>query len=310
MELLIDLIDRILFNIKRDQLMKYSLRQLEIFLTIARYQNISKAAERLHMSQSAASAALQNLEQAYNISLFNRVGKKLELNEVGKTLRSKAVLLADHALEFEQALQGHGDIGHLKVGASFTIGNHLAVTYLAGYLAEHAEAKVDINVANSADIAAKVLNFEVDIGMIEGEVKDQGLELIPWREDRLVVFCSPEHPLAKKKKLSDNDIKQARWILREPESGARQTFARAMAGLIPDIDIYLEFKHNEAIKKAVEAGLGIGCLSEIVLQNNFKAGDLVPLKLPKRDMKRTFYFALPKKRHKTAAIDWWMAGCQ
>lgn len=290
--------------------MKYSLRQLEIFLTIARYQNISKAAERLHMSQSAASAALQNLEQAYNISLFNRVGKKLELNEVGKTLRSKAVLLADHALAFEQALQGHGDIGHIKVGASFTIGNHLAVTYLAGYLTEHPEAKVDINVANSADIAAQVLNFEVDIGMIEGEVKDQGLELIPWREDRLVVFCSPEHPLAKKTNLSDKDIKQARWILREPESGARQTFARAMAGLIPDIDIYLEFKHNEAIKKAVEAGLGIGCLSEIVLQNNFKAGDLVPLKLPKRDMKRTFYFALPKQRHKTAAINWWMAGCQ
>jgi len=99
-------------------------------------------------------------------------------------------------------------------------------------------------------------------------------------------------------------------ILREPESGARQTFARAVAGLIPDIDIYLEFKHNEAIKKAVEAGLGTGSLSGIVLQNNFKAGDLVPLKLPKRDMKRTFYFALPKQRYKTAAIDWWMAGCQ
>ena len=261
------------------------------------------------MSQSAASAALQNLEQAYNISLFNRVGKKLELNEVGKTLRSKAVLLFDHALEFEQALQGHSDIGHLKVGASFTIGNHLAVTYLAGYLTDHPEAKVDINVANSADIVAQVLNFEVDIGMIEGEVQDKALELIPWREARLVVFCSPEHPLAKKKNLSDNDIKQANWILREPESGARQTFARAMTGLMPDIDIYLEFKHNEAIKKAVEAGLGIGCLSEIVLQNNFKTGDLVPLNLPKRDMKRTFYFALPKKRYKTAAIDWWIAGC-
>ena len=289
--------------------MKYSLRQLDIFLAIARYQNISKAAEKLHMSQSAASAALQNLEQAYNISLFNRVGKKLELNEVGKTLRSKAVLLTDHALEFGQALQGHGDIGHLKVGASFTIGNHLAVTYLAGYLAEHPEAKVDINVANSADVAAQVLNFEVDIGMIEGEVTNKALELIPWREDRLVVFCSPEHPLAKKKNLTDKDIKQARWILREPESGARHTFARAMTGLMPEINIYLEFKHNEAIKKAVEAGLGIGCLSEIVLQNNFKTGDLVPLQLPKRDMKRTFYFVLPKKRHKTAAVDWWMAGC-
>ena len=289
--------------------MKYSLRQLEIFLAIARFQNISRAAESLHMSQSAASAALQNLEQGYNISLFDRIGKKLELNEVGNTLRSKAELLVSHAHEFDEALQGHNEIGHLTLGASFTIGNHLAVTYLAGYLADHPEAQVDINVANSSDVAAQVLNFEVDIGMIEGEIKHRELELIPWREDNLVVFCSPEHPLSKRASLTDNDIKQARWILREPESGARQTFNRALAGLMPDLDVYLEFKHNEAIKKAVEAGLGIGCLSEIVLQNNFKTGDLVPLKLPKRDMKRTFYFALPKNRRKTTAIDWWMEEC-
>jgi DNA-binding transcriptional LysR family regulator len=289
--------------------MKYSLRQLEIFLAIARYQNISRAAESLHMSQSAASAALQNLEQSYNINLFNRIGKKLELNEVGSTLRSKAELLVSHANEFDDALQGHNEIGHLTVGASFTIGNHLAVSYLAGYLGDHPEAQVDINVANSSDVAAQVLNFEVDIGMIEGEIKHRELTLIPWREDNLVVFCSPEHPLAKKSNLTDNDIKQARWILREPESGARQTFNRALAGLMPDLDVYLEFKHNEAIKKAVEAGLGIGCLSEIVLQNNFKTGDLVPLRLPKRDMKRTFYFALLKNRRKTTAIDWWMEEC-
>ena len=78
---------------------------------------------------------------------------------------------------------------------------------------------------------------------------------------------------------------------------------------MPELDIYLEFKHNEAIKKSVEAGLGIGCLSEIVLQNNFKTGELVPLKLPKRDMKRTFYFALPKNRPVTTAVEWWMEQC-
>jgi DNA-binding transcriptional LysR family regulator len=170
--------------------MKYSLRQLQIFLSIARYENISKAAEQLHMSQSAASSALQTLEQAFNISLFNRSGKKLELNEVGKTLRTKAEVLIAQAEEFEQALQGHSDIGHLKVGASFTIGNHLAVSYLAGYLARHPEAQVDINVANSSDVAAQVANYEVDIGMIEGAIQHRDLELIPWREDRLVVFCS------------------------------------------------------------------------------------------------------------------------
>ena len=289
--------------------MKYSLRQLEIFLAIARYQNISRAAESLHMSQSAASAALQNLEQSYNIALFERTGKKLELSAVGKTLRNKAELLASHAHEFDDALRGHNEIGHLKIGASFTIGNHLAVTYLAGYLGDHPEAQVDINVANSSDVVAQVLNFEVDIGMIEGEIKHRELTLIPWREDNLVVFCSPEHPLAQKPSLTDRDIKQARWILREPESGARQTFNRALAGLMPELDVYLEFKHNEAIKKSVEAGLGIGCLSEIVLQNNFKTGELVPLSLPKRNMKRTFYFALPKNRRKSVAVDWWMQQC-
>ena len=289
--------------------MKYSLRQLEIFLAIARYENISRAAKQLHMSQSAASSALQTLEQSYNISLFNRSGKKLELSEEGKTLRNKAEVLVTHAGEFEQALQGHSDIGHLKVGASFTIGNHLAVSYLAGYLAQHPEAQVDINVANSSDVAAQVLNFEVDIGMIEGEVQHNGLELIPWRQDQLVVFCNPDHPLAKKKSLTDSDIVQARWILREPESGARQTFNRALSGLMPKLDIYLQFRHNEAIKKAVEAGLGVGCLSEIVLQNNFKTGELVPLRLPKRDMTRTFYFALPKNRHRMLAIDWWIQEC-
>ena len=289
--------------------MKYSLRQLQIFLSIARYENISKAADQLHMSQSAASSALQTLEQAFNLSLFNRTGKKLELNEVGKTLRNKAQVLLAQAEEFEQALQGHSDIGHLKVGASFTIGNHLAVSYLAGYLARHPEAQVDINVANSSDVAAQVANYEVDIGMIEGAIQHKDLELIPWREDNLVVFCSPSHPLAKKQRLSDADIVAARWILREPESGARHTFNNALAGLMPKLHIYLQFKHNEAIKKAVEAGLGIGCLSEIVLQNNFKSGELVPLILPKRDMTRTFYFVLPKHRHKTAATDWWIEEC-
>ena len=299
-----------LSNKTRVATMKYSLRQLQIFLAIARYQNISRAAEKLHMSQSAASSALQTLEQTFNISLFNRSGKKLELNEVGKTLRNKAQMLVAHAEEFEQALAGHGDIGHLKVGASFTIGNHLAVSYLAGYLLQHPEAQVDINVGNSPDIANKVLNYEVDIGMIEGEIHHPELELIPWREDRLVVFCSPDHALAKKKNLTDADIVSARWILREAESGARQTFNKALVGLVPKLDIYLQFKHNEAIKKAVEAGMGLGCLSEIVLQNNFKSGELVPLNLPKRDMTRTFYFALPKNRHMTAAIEWWMQECR
>ena len=240
--------------------MKYTLRQLEIFLAVARYQNISRAAESLHMSQSAASEALLNLEHSYEVQLFDRVSNKLSLNSIGDTLRKQAESLLRQCQDFENSLRMHKDIGHLKVGASFTIGN---------YLARYPGADVVLDIANTPEVVAKVLNYEVDIGMIEGEVQHRDLELIPWRGDELVVFCAADHPLAKKKVLRTADIKAADWILREPDSGARHTFERALAGLLPDINIFLEFKHNEAIKNAVESGLGIGCLSRIVLSKNF-----------------------------------------
>lgn len=290
--------------------MKFTLRQLQIFLAVAKHQNISKAAQSLHMSQSAASEALLTLEHTYDVRMFDRSGNKLALNAIGRTLRKEAENLLAHCHSFEEKLLDHTEMGHIKVGASFTIGNHLATRYLAGYLARYPEADVQLDIANTPDVVARVLNFEVDIGMIEGEVHHRELELIAWREDELVVFCAADHPLARKKSLTNKDIKEALWILREPDSGARQTFDRALAGLLPDITIYLELKHNEAIKNAVESGLGIGCLSRIVLQKNFANGDLVPLTLPRRDMRRTFYFALPRQRFHLESVESWMRICR
>ena len=290
--------------------MRYTLRQLEIFLAVAKHQNISHAARHLHMSQSAASEALQQLEHHYEVALFDRSRNRLTLNAVGKSLRSEAENLLIHCQDFDSKLKGHADLGHLKIGASFTIGNHLATQYLAGYLAEYPAANVQMDTANSPEIVARVLNHEIDIGMIEVDAHHPELAFIPWREDNLVVFCAANHPLATKSTLSDSDIKSARWILREPGSGARQTFEKALAGLLPSIDIYLQFKHNEAIKTAVESGLGIGCLSEIVLRKNFANGDLVPLKLAKRSMRRSFYFVLPKNRHTSKSIEAWLRICR
>ena len=290
--------------------MKFTLKQLQIFLEVARHENISRAAQKLHMSQSATSEALLNLEHSYEIALFDRVSNKLALNAVGHTVRKEAESLLAHCQSFEEVLKVHKEVGHIKVGASFTIGNHLATRYLAGYLSKYPDADVRLDIANTPEVVSKVLNYEVDIGMIEGEMQHKELELIPWRDDELVVFCAANHPLAEKRTLSTRDIREAAWILREPDSGARQTFDKAMAGLLPELNVYLEFKHNEAIKNAVESGLGIGCLSRIVLERNFANGDLVPLTLPRRDMSRTFYFALPRKRFSLESIRFWMDTCR
>ena len=169
--------------------MKFTLRQLQIFLAVARHQNISKAAEHLHMSQSAASEALLNLEHSYEISLFDRVSNKLAMNAIGQTIRTEAENLLSQCQRFEAVLKDHKEVGHIKVGASFTIGNHLATRYLAGYLASYPDADVELDIANTPDVVAKVLNFEVDIGMIEGA--DSQIETALDESQRVALSPAP-----------------------------------------------------------------------------------------------------------------------
>ncbi|MBN7769487.1 LysR family transcriptional regulator [Marinobacter daepoensis] len=291
--------------------MKYSFRQLEVFLAAAHFQNITRAAESLAMSQSAASSALKELEGQFDIQLFDRVGKRLQLNELGRLYRPKAESLLAQATELEQAFSKHSEVGALKVGATLTIGNYLAVGVMAKYMNTPTRPKVSLEVANTSSIARRVRDFELDIGLIEGELQSPELEVIPWREDALTVFCSPSHPLARKKRLTDEDLRQAVWIMREEGSGTRQSFERGMHGLLPDLNILLELEHTEAIKRAVEANLGIGCLSKVVLADAFKRGSLVPLNVPDaRKFDRHFYFILHKQKYRSAGIARWMSLCQ
>jgi len=290
--------------------MRYTLRQLEVFLAAAHLQNITRAAESLAMSQSAASSALKELEQQFDVLLFDRVGKRLQLNEQGRLIRPKAEALLAQAQELEQALLEHAEAGPLKVGATLSIGNYLAVNFMANMMKKQPLAKVSLEVANTSSISQKVLNYELDIGLIEGELQHPELELIPWREDKLVVFCSPNHAFAKEPQLSDRQMSTADWILRETGSGTRQAFDRAMHGLLPQLNVNLELQHTEAIKRAVEANLGIGCLSEITLADAFERGSLVALATPQRDFSRQLYFILHKQKFRSAGIELWMQQCR
>ncbi len=289
--------------------MHYTLRQLEVFLAVAQTQNISRAAEILSMSQSAVSGSLADLEGHFDIKLFDRIGKRIQLNEFGKALRPKAQSLIEQARDLEGSLRSHNDIGRLQLGATLTIGNYLAVELMAEFMRLQPGAQVTLEVANTEDIIHKVANFEIDVALIEGEICHPDLDISIWREDELHVFCAPAHPLAKKPALIDSDLLDAIWILREPGSGTRQTFDRAMHGLLPDLNVMLELQHTEAIKRAVQAGLGIGCISRVALQEAFSRGSLIPLKTPERSFRRNFYFVIHKQKYRSAGIQQWLALC-
>ncbi|MED5412641.1 MAG: LysR family transcriptional regulator [Pseudomonadota bacterium] len=290
--------------------MHFTLKQLKVFLAVASHENVSMAAEELAMSQSAASTALKELEQRFDVFLFDRVGKRLKLNEQGALLRPQAAALLSQAEQIESSLIRHSDVGELKVGATLTIGNYVAIGIMAAFIKDHPSAQVELDVENTQAIASKVQNFELDIGLIEGELQEPNLDVQYWRDDTLSLFCSPQHPLAKKKELSDADLKQADWIVREKGSGTRQAFDRAMSGMLPEIILRLELQHTEGIKRAVEAGLGIGCLSELTLQDAFKRGTLVPLLAPQRDWARKFYFILHKQKFLSRGVQSWIEHCK
>ena len=290
--------------------MHYTLRQLEVFLAAAHTENITRAAELLSMSQSAASSALKDLEQQFSIQLFDRVGKRLQLNELGRALRPQAESLLEQAIALEQGFRQHDKIGELKVGATLTIGNYVAVDITARFMSQYPSARVNLHVANTARISQQVLNFDLDVGLIEGELQHPDLNVSRWREDELQIFCSPSHPLAKRDKLSQKDLLAAEWILRESGSGTRQAFDRAMYDLLPDLDIRLELQRTEAIKRAVETGLGIGCLSRVSLQSAFDSGRLIPLRAPGRDFRRYFYFILHRQKYLSEGILRWLDICR
>jgi len=290
--------------------MHFTLKQLKVFLAVASHENVSMAADELAMSQSAASTALKELEQRFDVVLFDRVGKRLQLNEQGALLRPQAAALLSQAEQIESSLIRHSDVGQVKVGATLTIGNYVAIGIMAAFIQDHPSAQVELDVENTRAIASKVRNFELDIGLIEGELQEPDLDVQYWRDDTLSVFCSPQHPLAKKKELSDVDLKQADWIIREKGSGTRQAFDRAMSGMLSEIILRLELQHTEGIKRAVEAGLGIGCLSELTLQDAFKRGTLVPLLAPQRDWTRKFYFILHKQKFLSRGVQSWIEHCK
>lgn len=290
-------------------MLRYTLRQLEVFAAAARHENLSRAAEELAMSQSAASAALAELEMAHGVRLFDRVGKRLRLNDLGRGLLPVARELLDRAADISRLLAGDTG-GKLHVGATLTIGNYLATRIAVDFMQRYPERRLALSVANTAQVVAQVADYVLDLGLVEGYFSHPDLEAIPWGGDRLVVFAAPGHPLAGQSGVGPEDLAGADWIVREVGSGTRDAFDRGVADVLPAVRIRLELEHTEAIKRAVEAGLGIGCLSELALGEAFRRGSLVPIATPFLSFARRFHIALRRDRFRSPAVRDFLDACQ
>jgi DNA-binding transcriptional LysR family regulator len=167
-----------------------------------------------------------------------------------------------------------------------------------------------LHVANTHSIVDQILRYELDIGLIEGEAYEPDLLLEPWLDDALVVFCATRHPLAKAGTVDDARLTEQKWIVREQGSGTRALFDRVIARALPGLHVQLELEHTEAIKRAVESGLGVGCLSRLSLREAFRRGSLIEIGTPQFDLSRHFYFARHRQRQISPAAQSFIALCR
>jgi len=290
--------------------MRITLRQLEIFSAIARSGSTTAAADAIALSQSAVSAAINELERILGARLFDRVGKRLLLNDQGRAMLPHALALLASIESLEQACQQDAS-SLLRIGASLTIGNYLLPGMLAAYWQSlgidlaHGTPQLQVRIESTAEIAARVANFDVDIGLVEGTCHEPELRLIPWREDELLIVTAPGHVLAAE--YGDRQVPAARlanasWLLREQGSGTRTLIEQVLLPQLKQLNSTLEFSDHEAIKHAAAAGLGIACLSSTAVEDMLHTGKLVVLNTPFTSLWRRFHILVHRQKLITPAL--------
>ncbi|MES0533393.1 MULTISPECIES: DNA-binding transcriptional regulator YeiE [Citrobacter freundii complex] len=279
--------------------MHITLRQLEVFAEVLKSGSTTQASVMLALSQSAVSAALTDLEGQLGVQLFDRVGKRLVVNEHGRLLYPRALALLEQTTEIEQLFRE--DNGAIRVYASSTIGNYILPAMIARYRQDFPDLPLELSVGNSQDVINAVLDFRVDIGLIEGPCHSTEIISEPWLEDELVVFAAPSSPLTKGP-VTLEQLAASPWILRERGSGTRELVDYLLLSHLPRFQMAMELGNSEAIKHAVRHGLGISCLSRRVIAEQLQAGTLSEVPVPLPRLVRTLWRVHHRQKHISNAI--------
>jgi DNA-binding transcriptional LysR family regulator len=259
-------------------------------------------------SQSAASSALAELEATLGVKLFDRVGRRLTLNAQGRALLPRAVNLLEQAAEIGQMF-GAADQGALRVAASFTVGEYLLPPLIAGWKRAHPGTRLRLDIANTRAVLDAVAALEVDVGFIEGARTHPDLDVAHWRDDELVVVAAAGHPMAGRR-VDRAWLRAAPWILREPGSGTREAADRWLVPGLGRLRIEMELGSNEAVKRAVAAGQGVGLLSVHAVEEAVAAGVLTRLQTPLPRMHRSLAIVTHCERQPGRALAGFLAHCR
>ena len=241
---------------------RLTLRQFRVFDAVARHLSFSRAAEELHLSQPAVSMQVRGIEAILGMRLTEQLGKKIFLTEAGREVlhASQAITARLDDLQSNLAQLRGMDSGRLNLAATSTV-NAVATDILARFRGKHAGVSIHLDVSNRAAVLDLLAANRTDLAIM-GQVPDGlGLEAIRFMDNPLVAIAPPDHPLAGKKKITVEELAAESFLVREAGSGTRAAMERFFAAKGQEIRTSMEMNSNEAIKQAVQAGLGLGILS-------------------------------------------------
>jgi len=289
---------------------KITLKQLAVFVSIYQTGSTSRASEELHLSQSAVSSALTELESRLQMPLFERVGRRLNQHANAHPVYIQAQAILGQSLTLEHYHKHHAE--QIHIGASTTIGNYVLPPLLAKLYAVLPDSNVDMYIANTQEVVSEVEQLNIDIALVEGMPRPSDTKVIEqrsWRTDTLMVFAKRDSKWLIDIAAYDNDdncyrlttaqLAKLPLLVREAGSGTRQIIDEQLLQHMPDAEVIMAIQQSEAIKHMVSADIGLGCLSQHVIQAELASDKLVQVKVVGIDLTRTWWLVWHKARHQS-----------
>ena len=279
------------------------IRDLEIFLAVAKRLNFTRAGEDVHLSQPSVSVRIHQLEERLGVKLFEQLGKRIMLTEAGMTLEPYARRVvasiddARHAIEEVKGLER----GAIKIGASTTPGMYIVPRIIAAFKRQRTNIQLQLSIKDTRQVEEDVLSNESDFGFVGGHLTGADIKIINWRRDELLLISHPENPLARKKRLTLKDLEQEPFIFRERGSATQSILEQHLQQAKMRVETALELSNPEAVKQTVRNGLGIAFISKFAVQDEIKAKMLRVLKVEGLDITRELKIVYRKDKHLSRA---------
>lgn len=278
-------------------------RDLQVFVSVARHLNYTRAGEEVHLSQPSVSVRIKQLETELGVKLFEQLGKKVALTEAGQLLISYAHRILTAVEDAELAIRDLQGLqrGSLRIGASTTPGMYIIPRTIARFKEQYPQIEVQLGIRDTREIETGVVRNEFDFGFVGGHLAGDDIDVLPWLTDELVLIVPPTHRLARKKIVKRDELAKERFIGRESGSATRAVLAGYLQDWNLRLQTVMEMENPESLKKAVQSGLGIAFISKFAVESELKAKTLATVQIAKPTINRELKIVYRKDKHLSRA---------